>query len=146
METHSSFLAWRTPWIEEPGRLQSMWLQRAGHDWVTEHAHNLTTSILWRWNWGCLLLNLYCKQLISLCSLGTEIGTSTPLWVSLKHILEEPLTVKVIKTKQAINENLMFQWSYRRKQIIKHTKECHAWLTGCDNKQSDISINVDYIS
>jgi len=30
--THSSILAWRTPWREEPGRLQSMGLQRAGHD------------------------------------------------------------------------------------------------------------------
>ena len=30
--THSSILAWRTPWTEEPGGLQSMGLQRAGHD------------------------------------------------------------------------------------------------------------------
>ena len=30
--THSSILAWRIPWIEEPGELQSMGLQRAGHD------------------------------------------------------------------------------------------------------------------
>ena len=33
--THSSILAWRIPWTEEPGRLQSMGLQRVGHDWVT---------------------------------------------------------------------------------------------------------------
>ena len=32
MATHSSTLAWRIPWTEEPGRLQSMGLQRAGHD------------------------------------------------------------------------------------------------------------------
>ena len=32
MATHSSILAWRAPWIEEPGRLQSMWSQRPGHD------------------------------------------------------------------------------------------------------------------
>ena len=32
MATHSSFLAWRIPWTEEPGRLQSMGLQRVGHD------------------------------------------------------------------------------------------------------------------
>ena len=32
MATHSSILAWRIPWTEEPGRLQSMGLQRAGHD------------------------------------------------------------------------------------------------------------------
>ena len=34
MATHSSTLAWRIPWTEEPGRLQSMGLQRVGHDWV----------------------------------------------------------------------------------------------------------------
>ena len=30
--THSSTLAWRIPWTEEPGRLQSMGSQRVGHD------------------------------------------------------------------------------------------------------------------
>ena len=35
MPTHSSILAWRIPWTEEPGRLQSMGLQRVRHDWVT---------------------------------------------------------------------------------------------------------------
>ena len=30
--THSSILAWRIPWIEEPGRLQPMGSQRVGHD------------------------------------------------------------------------------------------------------------------
>ena len=32
METHSSILAWRIPWMEEPAGLQSMGLQRVGHD------------------------------------------------------------------------------------------------------------------
>ena len=32
MATHSSILAWRIPWTEKPGRLQSMRLQRVGHD------------------------------------------------------------------------------------------------------------------
>ena len=32
MATHSRILAWRIPWIEEPGRLQSLALQRVGHD------------------------------------------------------------------------------------------------------------------
>ena len=35
MATDSSILAWRIPWIEEPGSLQSMGSQRIGHDWVT---------------------------------------------------------------------------------------------------------------
>ena len=33
--THSSILAWRIPWTEEAGRLQSTGLQRIGHNWVT---------------------------------------------------------------------------------------------------------------
>ena len=37
MATHSSILAWEIPCREKPGRLQSMGLQRAGHDSVTEH-------------------------------------------------------------------------------------------------------------
>ena len=32
MVTHCSILAWRIPWTEEPGRLQSMGSQRVGHD------------------------------------------------------------------------------------------------------------------
>ena len=36
MVTHSSILAWRVPWTEEPGRLQSMGSQRVGLNWATE--------------------------------------------------------------------------------------------------------------
>ena len=35
MATHSSILAWKIPWTEEHGRLQSMGSQRVGHDWAT---------------------------------------------------------------------------------------------------------------
>ena len=35
MAPHSSTLAWKIPWTEEPGRLQSMGSLRVGHDWVT---------------------------------------------------------------------------------------------------------------
>ena len=34
MATHPSILAWKIPWTEEPGRLQSMESQRVGHDWA----------------------------------------------------------------------------------------------------------------
>ena len=34
MATHSSTLAWKIPWMEEPRRLQSMGTQRVGHNWV----------------------------------------------------------------------------------------------------------------
>jgi len=36
MAIHSSTIAWKIPWTEEPGVLQSMGSQRVGHDWSTE--------------------------------------------------------------------------------------------------------------
>ena len=39
MATHSSILAWKIPWTEEPGGLQSMGLQRVGHDSMTDTFH-----------------------------------------------------------------------------------------------------------
>ena len=38
MATHSSNLAWKIPWAEKPGRLQSMGPQRTGHNWVLTHS------------------------------------------------------------------------------------------------------------
>ena len=35
MTTHSSILVWRILWTEDPGGLQSMELQKVGHDWAT---------------------------------------------------------------------------------------------------------------
>ena len=39
MAPHSSTLAWKIPWTEEPGRLQSMRSLRVGHDWATSLSH-----------------------------------------------------------------------------------------------------------
>ena len=52
MATHSSVLAWRIPRTEEPGGLQSMGVQRAGHDWATDHTSPHTELLLvplYRW-------------------------------------------------------------------------------------------------
>ena len=45
METLSSIIAWRIPWAEEPGGLQSMGLQRVGYDWMTEHTQHTSEKI-----------------------------------------------------------------------------------------------------
>ena len=44
MATHSNILAWRIPWTEEPGRLQSIGLLRVGHDW-NDLAHTQSNKI-----------------------------------------------------------------------------------------------------
>ena len=43
--THSSILVWKIPWMEEPGRLQSVGLQRVGHSWAT--SQELEVMTLW---------------------------------------------------------------------------------------------------
>ena len=55
MATHSSILAWRIPWTEEPGGLQSMGSQRVRYNWAMNHSckvHNTTlqytyTTVMW---------------------------------------------------------------------------------------------------
>ena len=49
MAPHSSIFAWKIPWMEESGRLQSMGLQRVGHDWAT------SLSLFFQGLWACSL-------------------------------------------------------------------------------------------
>ena len=49
MAPHSSTLAWKIPWTEEPGGLQSMGSLRVGHDWAT--SLSLFTFLHWRRKW-----------------------------------------------------------------------------------------------
>ena len=49
MAPHSSTLAWKIPWTEEPGRLQSMGLLRVGHNWAP--SLSLFTFMHWRRKW-----------------------------------------------------------------------------------------------
>ena len=48
MAPHSSTLAWKIPWMEEPGRLQSMGSLRVGHDWATSLSLSLSTFMHWK--------------------------------------------------------------------------------------------------
>ena len=51
MSTHFSILAWRIPWTEEPGGLQSMGSQRVRHDWATSLSLSLfTLTGTWGYN------------------------------------------------------------------------------------------------
>ena len=60
MATDSSILAWRIPWTEEPGGLQSMGLHRVGHNWVT----NTYTPIIGAYAWDP---SLFSSQLVLFC-------------------------------------------------------------------------------
>ena len=56
MATHSSTLAWKIPWTEEPGSPQSTWSQRVGHNWTTSLSLSLMPI------WESLLFVLRCTQ------------------------------------------------------------------------------------
>ena len=122
MTTYSSILAWRIPWKEEPGGLQSMGSQRVGHDWVTNNNNNTltlfcvtlyiskilnhqTSSILTYWNENNLSylkeMSIHSKNSIfikkishSLISKFTKISS----WIKVvKHITDGTISFRVIQ-------------------------------------------------
>ena len=71
MAIHSSILAWRIPWKEEPGGLQSMGLQRVGHDQMTKHStanNTLLAVLLW-------CLQEIMNKLVLMVKLEMHLGT-----------------------------------------------------------------------
>ena len=52
MATPSSILAWRVPWTEEPGKLQSIGSHRVGHDWTHTDTHIHSIVCVWCMMWG----------------------------------------------------------------------------------------------
>ena len=69
MATDSSILAWRIPWTEEPGRLQSMESQTVGHDWA--HTYTMHES---------------AKSQIPLMTYNSELLITKYLCYHLRHI------------------------------------------------------------
>ena len=68
MAAHSSILAWRIPWTEEPGGLQSQGSQRVRHNW-NDLAHTHTCVCVWNWMYTHICITA------SLCSTA-EINTA----------------------------------------------------------------------
>ena len=68
MATRSSILAWKIPWTEEPGGLQSMELQRVGHSWKAEYTTALyvkdnNKDLLYSTGNSIFCNNLYGKRI-----------------------------------------------------------------------------------
>ena len=83
MATHSSVLAWRIPWTEEPGGLQYVRLQRVRHSWVTKHTQRKGNRLFKVWGgfgawisvwdvWIYLLISLTNGPLIHQFSSATQ--------------------------------------------------------------------------
>ena len=87
MATHSSILVWKIPRTEEPGRLQSMVLQRVGHSWVTKHIYHFCCRPDRYWRQPGRLVHV-CVTLVALegpgvCRRVVSVGVCHPREASL---------------------------------------------------------------
>ena len=98
MAPHSSTLAWRIPWTEEPGGLQSTGSQRVGHDWTTSlsfyfSAHLKSVEAMWKENESLLGRGLAEAE-------GPLIFTSFPssfrFWFKYHPLIESLTSSSVI--------------------------------------------------
>ena len=84
MATHSSILAWRIPWTEEPGRLQSIWSHRVRYNWRDSmHALELLLeATLYRFRfrllWPRKTRSLFSRNLSSNKGVHKPVLSSTP--------------------------------------------------------------------
>jgi len=97
MTPHSSPLAWKIPWTEEPGRLQSMGSLRVRHNWVT--SLSLFTVMHWRRKWQPTPVFLpgesQGQRSLVGCRLWGRTESDTTEWLSsncLKEMLLSSLT------------------------------------------------------
>ena len=60
MATHSVFFPGESPWTEEPGGLQSMGSQRAGHDWVAKHNIGHIYNFIFFWCVDVFITKYFC--------------------------------------------------------------------------------------
>ena len=99
MSTHSSILVWRIPWTEEPGRLQSMGLQRVVHDWtINTLTHRHTDTHTHRVSlWGLCFIR---KSAGNPFPTANEIQTVIPIFKSSVILWSGPAFLPSITSPQ----------------------------------------------
>ena len=84
--THSNILAWRIPWTEEPGRLQSIGSQTVGHDWsdLAQHSTGQTCLGIYNGSQNMLprILHTHYKYTLRHSHLQETFGRIPKLWLS----------------------------------------------------------------
>ena len=148
MATHSSIPAWKIPWTEEPGGLQSMESQRVGHDWATEcthtHAHACPSSLeLHIVSPISLLINFSTEEkglvwLDPLCLLKTQperaLGHLRRKWLSqLERNVTQRNTQKKRKERRKKERNIEQAWEFSTAPITNYhclTSHTVCWTQG----------------
>ena len=105
MVTHSTVLAWRIPWTEEPGGLSAMGLQRVGHDRMTDH-HTLSISS--------------CKISFSLLFYPSYPFSQSLMSSSLLTLPLVPISACLMSVCE----------SYSEEQVLTRQSEIESWFLG----------------
>ena len=109
MAAHSSLLAWRIPWTEEPGRLQSTGSQRVRHDWVT----NILT-----WTFHCSFYPsgniLICLFIHGFLFSSVVINVSFPFWCFFFFFHGLPLSPFLKSLLNLLQYSFCFMFSFFR--------------------------------
>ena len=112
---HSSTLAWKIPWTEEPGRLQSMGSLRVRHDWVT--SLSLFTFLHWRRKWQPTPVFLpgesHGHRSLVGCRLWgcTESDTTEETWQQQQQQCAVQLTIEIVAFNRNTFKMDVFQYS-----------------------------------
>ena len=102
MATHSSILAWKIPWMGEPGRIKSMGLQRVRHDWATSLL--LSFTFLWDWNKNWPLQSCGHCWVFQICwhiECSTFTASSFRIWNCLTGIPSPPQALFIVMLPKA---------------------------------------------
>ena len=144
MATRSSTLAWKIPWVEEPGELQSMGSQRVGHAWATSLLLYLSYSSLLQESYYC---SRYC---ICIQTMGWKkdlvvLGTlSLPLYQESKiiprHTQKKTTSLSLVRVVSLglFSKNLhsiltTFSFSFL---IFKEGSGCHFCVSVVHNRKN----------
>ena len=144
MATQSSILAWRTPWTEEPGRLQSIGFQRVRHDWrdstcacVHTHTHTHTHTHIF--------LSIYLSIYLGASQMAQMVKNLPAIWETRVRSLgqKDPL-----KKQTATHSNIPLwgiPWMQESGslQFLGSQRVRHDWAT---NTFTTICLSIDHLS
>ena len=124
MATHSSILAWRIPWTEEPGRLWFTGLQRVGHDWS-----DLSPMYM------CLL-----SSLLKICSRIKKISTYAHLGVIKPFCYSRNRICLAQCLSPVLSMMLEYRCWIKTKEYMNIT--CDSDLPGSQGKEGNILSHI----
>ena len=107
MATHTTILSWRIPWTDEPGRLQSMGMQRVKHNWVTN---------TFKFSQAKKNLGIFCsyshKLTVLLSSVGIVPWSSWSEFLRLLKCLQLSPDQLLVSTQNLLPHHFYQEWAY----------------------------------